>query len=124
MEYKQDPIGKSRYQEQFEEELLFTAPNDPAPQPTQFDPLIVEESAVRYWSDYNRVNYHPRSIQKLPDLPDVDLGIGDWVAGREAFDKCNNQVNFSLEDVMMMSHSLLGRIFIDGRFCEAFCRRM
>ena len=105
IEYKQDPVDKSRYQEQLEEELLFTSPNDPAPQPTQPDPFIVDESTVRYWSDYNRVDYHPRSIQRIPDLPDLDLGMGDWVAGKEAFDKYNNQVNFPLDGITMMSNS-------------------
>lgn len=119
-EYKQDPVDKSRYQEQLEEELLFTSPGDP--EPTQPDPFVVDESTVRYWSDYNRVDYHPRSIQKLPDLPDWGLGTEDWVTGKETFEKCNNQVNSTLEIVVVASYpSVLGRTFIDGRFREAFC---
>jgi hypothetical protein len=115
VEYKHDPVDKSRYQEQLEEELLFAAPNEPEPEPTHPDPFVVDESTVRYWSDYNRVNYHPRSILKLPDLPDWDLGMGDWVAGKEEFDKYNNQANFSLEGVAATSYpSVLGWVFIDG----------
>jgi hypothetical protein len=93
IEYKRGLVDRSRYHEQLEEELLFTSPYDPELGPLQPDPFVVEESTVRYWSDYNRVDYHPRSIQKLPDLPDWDLGMGDWAAGKETFDKCNNQVN-------------------------------
>ena len=100
VEYKQDPINKSRYQEQLEEELLSMYPNKLEPEPLHPDPSVVDESTVRYWSDYNRVDYHPRSIQKLPDLPDWDLGMGDWAAGKEEFDKYNNQVNRFLEGVI------------------------
>jgi hypothetical protein len=94
-EYKRGLVDKSRYREQLEEELLFTSPGEPRPGPGQPDPFAVDESTVRYCSDYNRVDYHPRSIQKLPDLPDWDLGMGDWAAGKETFDKYNNQVNSS-----------------------------
>ena len=93
VEYKRGPVGKSRYHEQLEEELLFASLNKPELDPTQPDPFVVEESTVRHWSDYNRVDYHPRSIQKLPDLPDWDLGVGDWVTGKETFDKENNQAS-------------------------------
>jgi len=76
---------------------------------------VVDESTIRYWSDYNRVDYHPRSIQKLPDLLDWDLGMGDWAAGKEEFDKYNNQVNRFLEGVVTMPYpSVLGWVFIDG----------
>ena len=115
VEYKQDPVDKSLYQEQLEEELLFASPNEPEPGPTQPDPFVVDESTVRYWSDYNRVDYHPRSIQKLPDLPDWDSGMGDWAAGKETFEGCNNQANCSPEGVIVMSYSsVLGWTFIDG----------
>jgi len=115
IEYKQDPVNKSRYQEQLEEVLLFTPSNGLGSGPTHPDPFVVDESTVRYWSDYNRVNYHPRSIQKLPDLPDWDLGMGDWTAGKEAFDKYSNQVKGSLEGVIAMSDSSAsGWVLTDG----------
>ena len=123
LEYKQDPVHKSRYQEQLEEEILFASPDEP--DPTQPDPFAVDESTVRYWSDYNRVDYHPRSIQKLPDLPDWDLGTEDWVTGKETFEQCNNQVNCSLGGVIVTSYSsVLGWTFIDGRFREVVCGGM
>ena len=112
-EYKHDLVDKSRYQEQLEEELLF---NGLEPDPTQPDPFVVEESTVRYWSDYNRVDYHPRSIQKLPDLPDWDLGIGDWVAGKETFEEYDNRVSFPLgwRGRGVLCFVFLGWEFIDG----------
>lgn len=106
VEYKQGLVEKSRYQEQLEEELIFASSNGPDPDSTQPDPFAVEESTVRYWSDYNRVDYHPRSIQKLPDLPDWDLGMTDWVAGRETFDGCNNQVSSSAVGVAVWPNKL------------------
>ena len=106
LEYKQDLVEKSRYQEQLEEELLFASSNGQDPDSTQPDPFAVEESTVRYWSDYNRVDYHPRSIQKLPDLPDWDLGMRDWVAGRETFDGCKNQVSRTTGGVAVSSNKL------------------
>ena len=108
MEYKRGTVGKSRYHEQLEEELLFTSPNKPEPVPTQPDLFAVDESAIRYWSDYNRIDYHPRSIQKLPDLPDWDLGVGDWVTGKETFDKENSQASLSaLGDAVTVPYPLV-----------------
>lgn len=93
-EYKQEPIEKSLYHTKLEE-LPVASSNGPGSDPSQPDPIVVDESTVRYWSDYNLVDYHPRSIQKLPDLPDWDLGMGGWVAGKETFDRYNDQVTFS-----------------------------
>lgn len=98
-EYKQDPVEKSRYHVQLEDE--------PDPDSTQSGPFTVDESTVRYWSDYNRIDYHPRSIQKLPDLLDWDLGTGDWVSGKETFDRYNNQVNISLQTAQVVFDQLL-----------------
>lgn len=94
VECKRDTVDRSHYQEQLEEELLFASSDKIDPDPMQPDPFIVDESTVRCWSDYNRVDYHPRSIQMLPDFPDRDLG--DWVAGKEMFNKYNNRVGGSL----------------------------
>ena len=110
VEYKQALVDKSRYHEQLEEENFLTSPNNPDPDPAQLDSFVVDESTVRYWSDFNRVDYHPRSIQKLPDLSDWDSGMGDWVAGKETSDKCNNQASRSLECVAVMPYPL----FQDG----------
>ena len=96
VEYKQDPVEKSRYHVQVEEGL-FASSDEPCPDSTQLDPFAIDESAVQYWSDYNLVDYHPRSIQKIPDLLDWDRGMGDWVAGKETFRRYNKQVNISFQ---------------------------
>jgi len=102
VQYKQGLIDKSRYHEQLEE-LHFESPNGPESALTQADPTAVDERTIRYWSDYSRIDYHPRSIQKLPDLSDWDLGMGDWAAGKEMFDEHNNQASRSFGDVVMVS---------------------
>ncbi|KAG5648222.1 hypothetical protein DXG03_006179 [Asterophora parasitica] len=41
--------------------------------------------AVRYWSDFNRVYYIPRTVQKLPDPPEWENPDGDWDYGQTLF---------------------------------------
>ena len=54
-------------------------------------------------------------MQKLPDLPDWGLGNGDWTAGKETFDKYNNQVNISFMVAGVAPDLLfLGWTIIDG----------
>jgi len=59
------------------------------------DPFVVEESTVRTGLITNRVDYHPRR-SRASDLPDWDLGIGDWVAGKETFEEYDSRVSFPL----------------------------
>lgn len=42
---------------------------------------------IRYWSDYNRVYYIPRTIQKLPDPAEWESANYDWLQGQESFTK-------------------------------------
>jgi protein misato len=84
-----DPIPNITYQTQLDEE----ADEDSDPQAALGQPDLEKSSAVppllasdvRYWSDYNRVHYLPRSIHKLPDLADWEAAEGDWQGGKEAF---------------------------------------
>ena len=46
---------------------------------------VLEESKIRYWSDYSRVSFHQRSVQRLSGSSDWEDMDGDWVAGSEAF---------------------------------------
>ncbi|EMD35050.1 hypothetical protein CERSUDRAFT_107070 [Gelatoporia subvermispora B] len=71
LEYRQAPIPKSKYHVRLEE----GAPDTAAP----------PASDIRCWSDYSRVDFHPRSLQKLPDHADWESLEGDWNAGREEF---------------------------------------
>ncbi|CDM38042.1 Tubulin/FtsZ, GTPase domain [Penicillium roqueforti FM164] len=69
---KQPPIQPSEYQKSLD---LGTQP-----------PRLTSES-VRYWSDYNRVFYHPRSIVQLNeyDLNSQNMPFEDWNVGEELF---------------------------------------
>ena len=42
---------------------------------------------MRFWSDYNRVYYHPRSLHALSDLPEWEANKGDWNFGKNTFEK-------------------------------------
>ncbi|KAH0837910.1 hypothetical protein J3R83DRAFT_6141 [Lanmaoa asiatica] len=43
---------------------------------------------IRYWSDFSRVFFDPKSIQAVPDVP--ELVEGDWNASRESFLRYDN----------------------------------
>lgn len=40
---------------------------------------------IRYWSDFSRVYYLPRSLQKLPDLSEWEESALNWNEGNELF---------------------------------------
>ena len=44
-----------------------------------------ELEGVRYWSDFNRVYYVPRSVQKLSNVAEWETPDGDWGVGMESF---------------------------------------
>ncbi|KAJ3806431.1 Misato segment II tubulin-like domain-containing protein [Lentinula aff. lateritia] len=64
---------------------------------------------IRYWSDFNRVFYIPRTIQMLPDVPDWQQSEGDWALGQESFQRYN-------EETELMESSV--RLFIEE--CNSF----
>jgi len=81
IEYRQDLIGKSDYQLRMEAEsedsleVLWT-------------PSIQNHHNVRYWSDFSRVYFLPRSLQKLPET-DWEQKTHNWVEGQEMFSSFN-----------------------------------
>ncbi|KAN0125798.1 Misato Segment II tubulin-like domain containing protein [Russula decolorans] len=89
-EIQQDPIPDIAYQAQLDQETDEDSDphaavlGQPDPKKSSAVPPLVA-SDVRYWSDYNRVYYIPRSIHKLPDLADWDTAEGDWQGGKETF---------------------------------------
>ncbi|KAI0830163.1 tubulin nucleotide-binding domain-like protein [Trametes gibbosa] len=94
---RQDPIPKSVYQTRLDEGRLEEDEDE--------IPGAQDISDVRFWSDYSRVYYHPRSAQKLPDPPEWERTDGEWTASREAFDKheqdnelMENDVRFFMEE--------------------------
>jgi hypothetical protein len=73
VKYKQDPITKSEYHEQIkhgDEDVSYYRDDEPD---------------VRYWSDFNRLYYTPRSVQRLPDTADWEDAEGNWQKGQELF---------------------------------------
>ncbi|ESK86503.1 protein dml1 [Moniliophthora roreri MCA 2997] len=64
---------------------------------------------VKFWSDFNRVYYHPRSIQMLPDISDWQGAEGDWIHGLNSF------THFA-EETDVMETSM--RLFLEE--CDAF----
>lgn len=75
VEYKQEPVGKSQYQTDLEE--LDFAGGDAS--------SAAQLADVRYWSDFNRLYYVPRTVQKIPDIPEWADAEGNWTAGHETF---------------------------------------
>lgn len=73
MVHKQDAIGQSAYQQSLDTGIAPTAP--------------LSTEMVRYWSDFNRVYYHPRSIVQLNDfeLNSRLMPFERWEVGEELF---------------------------------------
>ena len=47
------------------------------------------KEAIRYWSDFSRVSYLPRTIHTVPDPGDWGAMGGVWNAGQEIFFRYN-----------------------------------
>lgn len=69
-EHRQDPIPLAPYQQHLDQGT---------------DDADGDGSDMRYWSDFNRVYYHPRTVQKLSDPMDWENVQDDWVYGEELF---------------------------------------
>jgi len=54
---------------------------------------VSADSEIRYWSDFNRVYFSPRSVQKLPDIANYENAERDWNRGQEEFARFD-QVSF------------------------------
>ena len=88
VEYRQDPIPKGDYQRQLEDESYEESDDEHDKELVKgINFPIQTDRVVRYWSDYNRVYYVPRSIQQLPELPDWEVHEGNWSYGRETFER-------------------------------------
>ncbi|KAJ7046455.1 Misato segment II tubulin-like domain-containing protein [Mycena alexandri] len=88
VEYKQEPVRQSQYQTDMEE-------------------LDVKLQDVRYWSDFNRLYFVPRTVQKVPDVPEWADAEGNWTGGHEMFTRYD-------EDTGLMEGPL--RLFLEE--CE------
>ncbi|KAF2827840.1 tubulin nucleotide-binding domain-like protein [Ophiobolus disseminans] len=80
------PIPQSTYQEHLDAGL---------------DPPSLSTSTVRYWSDYSRVFYHPKSIVQLSefDVNDKLMPFEKWEVGMELFEKLEREVDLVDRDL-------------------------
>ncbi|KAL4818562.1 tubulin domain-containing protein [Aspergillus spinulosporus] len=80
------PIPLSEYQKSLDA-------GTPAPQ--------LSSETVRFWSDYNRVFYHPRSIVQLNDyeLNSVIMPFEDWNLGEDLFNELDKEHDLLDRDV-------------------------
>ena len=88
-EIHRDCIPDIAYQTQLDQEVdEEAAAGPPDPEVGSVVPPL-RASDVRYWSDFNRVYYLPRSMHTLPDLADWEAAGGDWQGGKETFLRYN-----------------------------------
>ena len=86
MEYRQKPVPKSHYHALLDEEQAGEFQENNGLNKPEAEHLAAE-TKIRYWSDFSRVIFHPRSIQRLPDLPEWEISEGNWLKGLEEFQK-------------------------------------
>jgi hypothetical protein len=81
-QHRQTSISKSKYHVKLEET------SDPeTAQTDNGDEYSFQD--IRYWSDFSRVFYSPRSIQPVPDPVYGELECGDWGGGPGLFSRYN-----------------------------------
>jgi hypothetical protein len=74
IEVQQDPYPASEYHVSLANEDAEDTHEDAAP-----------INAVRYWSDFSRVYFAHRSLQRLPDMMDSEALEGEWQSGKDLF---------------------------------------
>lgn len=86
VEYRQDSVSSA--QPSAEQNPVAEREEDVPPNTTSTVEATENTGlTVRYWSDYSLVDYHPRSMQRLPDVPEWEEVEGDWKSGGETFDR-------------------------------------
>lgn len=125
-EFRQPPIEPSSYQAR----LVTGDDASPAPQSDDQDPSTeqVEEplnrADPRYWSDYNRVDYHPRTIQALPDVADWENVDGNWSLGKQTFERFDAVRTSYTSITKFMTDPCPAGHLSDGRIIQAIRGRM
>jgi len=80
-------VPKSAYQSHMEaESTLSEETHNSSPR------LLQGAGDIRYWSDFDRVYYLPRSVQKLPDPPEWKSTNLGWIQGHEMFTRHNKNL--------------------------------
>lgn len=81
LRHEQERVPQSEYH------ALLEAENEPNAMDLDSNP---PETKVRFWSDYSRVFFDPKSIQPVPDtLENIE---GDWTASQELFRQYDKDV--------------------------------
>jgi hypothetical protein len=81
------------------------APIQPSSYQTHLDaglePPPLTTSTVRYWSDYSRLFYHPKSLVQLSefDVNDTLMPFEKWHVGMELFEKLEREVDLVDRDL-------------------------
>jgi hypothetical protein len=83
---RSEPIPQSAYQQHLDSGL---------------EPPPLSTSTVRYWSDYSRVFYHPKSIVQLSefDVNDKLMPFEKWEVGMDLFEKLEREVDLVDRDL-------------------------
>jgi hypothetical protein len=65
------------------------------------DPPPLSTSTVRYWSDYSRLFYHPKSLVQLSefDVNDTLMPFEKWQVGMDLFEKLEREVDLVDRDL-------------------------
>ncbi|KAF2864965.1 tubulin domain-containing protein [Massariosphaeria phaeospora] len=80
-------------------------PIPPSPYQTHLDaglvPPPLNTSTVRYWSDYSRLYYHPKSLVQLSDFEVNDklMAFEKWDVGLDLFEKLEREVDLVDRDL-------------------------
>ncbi|KAJ6455441.1 Misato segment II tubulin-like domain-containing protein [Mycena sanguinolenta] len=82
VECMQEPVSKSQYQIDMEESDMNTG---------YASSTAIQPEDIRYWSDFNRMFYVPRTIQKVPDIPEWEEAEGNWTGGHEMFTRYDEE---------------------------------
>ncbi|KAF7357389.1 Protein dml-1 [Mycena sanguinolenta] len=82
VECMQEPVSKSQYQIDMEDSDMNAGYASSA---------AIQPEDVRYWSDFNRMFYVPRTIQKVPDIPEWEEAEGNWTGGHEMFTRYDEE---------------------------------
>ncbi|KAI0632877.1 tubulin domain-containing protein [Trametes polyzona] len=120
VEYRQEPVPKSAYQTRLDEAE--------SGEPEGDDDDAADTSNIRFWSDYSRVYYHPRSAQKLPDISEWQRTQGEWAVSKETFanyehehEVMENDVRFFVEECdALQGIQVLSDCATFGGFTDAF----
>lgn len=128
-ELRQPTISSSAYQKQLDEEVE----EDPdiraraAPRDGTLETPVLHRKDIRYWSDFSRVYYLPRSLHQLPDVLDFENSDEDWSEGKTMFERYDAVSLFHFRGLIgliwntLQDHTLVDdsfRLFVEE--CDAF----